>query len=58
VWELFVSDYGPTKVLAESLDDEKREDLHREFVELHEQSRTNGGVKASRTYLLTVGTRK
>jgi SAM-dependent methyltransferase len=58
VWELFVSDYGPTKVLAESLDDEKREDLHREFVELHEQSRTNGGVKASRAYLLTVGTRK
>ena len=58
VWELFVSDYGPTKVLAESLDDEKREDLHREFVELHEHSRTNGGVKASRTYLLTVGTRK
>jgi SAM-dependent methyltransferase len=58
VWELFVGDYGPTKVLAESLDDEKREELHRAFVELHEQSRTNGGVKGSRTYLLTVGTRK
>ena len=58
VWELFVRDYGPTKVLAESLDDNKREELRRAFVELHEESRTNGGVEASRTYLLTVGTRK
>ena len=58
VWELFVSDYGPTKVLAESLDDDKRDELHRQFVELHEESRTDGGVRASRTYLLTVGTRK
>ena len=58
VWELWVRDYGPTKVLAESLDDEKREEMHRAFVELHEQSRTNDGVKASRTYLLTLGKRK
>ena len=57
VWELFVRDYGPTKTLAESLDDEKREELHRNFVELHERSRVNGGLRFSRTYLLTVGTR-
>lgn len=58
VWELFVRDYGPTKVLAESLDDDKREELHRNFVELHERSRVNGGLRFSRTYLLTVGTRR
>jgi SAM-dependent methyltransferase len=58
VWELWVRDYGPTKVLAESLDDDKREELHRNFVELHEQSRVNGGLRVSRTYLLTVGTRR
>lgn len=58
VWELFVRDYGPTKVLAEGLDDGKRDELRSAFVELHEQSRTNGGIKLSRTYLLTVGTRK
>ncbi len=58
VWELFSRDYGPTKVLAESLDDEKREELHRNFVELHEGSRVNGGLRFSRTYLLTVGTRR
>jgi SAM-dependent methyltransferase len=58
VWELFVRDYGPTKTLAESLDDEKREELHRNFVELHERSRVNGGLRFSRTYLLTTGTRR
>ena len=58
VWELFSRDYGPTKVLADSLDDEKREQLHRNFVELHERSRVNGGLHFSRTYLLTVGTRR
>ncbi len=58
VWELFSRDYGPTKVLADSLEDEKREQLHRNFVELHERSRVNGGLRFSRTYLLTVGTRR
>ncbi|MDP9492130.1 MAG: class I SAM-dependent methyltransferase [Actinomycetota bacterium] len=58
VWELFVRDYGPTRVLHESLDDEKKEELHQSFVELHERSRVNGGLRFSRTYLLTVGTRR
>lgn len=58
IWQLFSTEYGPTKTLADSLDDEQREALHREFVELHERSRTNGGIAFSRTYLLTLGTRK
>jgi SAM-dependent methyltransferase len=58
VWQLFSTEYGPTKTLAESLDDERREEFHRAFVDLHEQSRTNGGISFSRTYLLTLGTRK
>ena len=58
VWELFVRDYGPTRVLYESLDDERKEELHRSFVELHERSRANGGLHFSRTYLLTSGTRR
>jgi SAM-dependent methyltransferase len=58
VWELFSNEYGPTKTLADSLDDERREELHRAFVDLHEASRTNGGIEFSRTYLLTLGTRK
>jgi SAM-dependent methyltransferase len=58
VWQLFSTEYGPTKVLAESLDPEPAEELHRNFVELYERSRTDGGIRFSRTYLLTLGTRK
>jgi SAM-dependent methyltransferase len=58
IWQLFSTEYGPTKTLAESLDGEQREALHREFVALHERSRTNGGIRFSRTYLLTLGTRR
>jgi SAM-dependent methyltransferase len=58
IWQLFSTEYGPTKTLADSLDEERREEFHRNFVELHERSRTNGGIRFSRTYLLTLGTRK
>ena len=58
VWQLFSNEYGPAKVLADSLDEERREELRRGFVELHEKSRTNGGIEFSRTYLLTLGTRR
>ncbi len=58
IWQLFSTEYGPTKSLADALDDEQREKLHQEFVDLHEGSRTNGGIEFSRTYLLTLGTRK
>ena len=58
VWQLFSTEYGPTKTLADSLDGERREELQRAFVDLHEGSRTNGGIAFSRTYLLTLGTRK
>jgi SAM-dependent methyltransferase len=57
VWQLFSNEYGPTKTLADSLDDERREELHRGFVDLHEESRTDGGIEFSRTYLITLGTR-
>ena len=57
VWQLFSTEYGPTKTLADSLDDERREELRQAFVDLHEESRTNGGIEFSRTYLLILGTR-
>jgi SAM-dependent methyltransferase len=58
VWQLFSTEFGPIKTLADSLDDKEREQLRREFVELHERSRTNGGIAFSRPYLLTLGTRR
>ena len=36
-WELFSTSYGPTKTLADSLG-ERREDLHRDWVEFFEQN--------------------
>jgi SAM-dependent methyltransferase len=58
VWQLFSTEYGPTKTLADSLDEAQREELHRNFVALHEESRTDEGLEFSRTYLLTLGTRR
>jgi len=50
--------YGPTKTLAESLDD-RREELHRDWVEFFETNyRSNGEIVHTREYLLVVGTRR
>ena len=58
VWQLFSGSYGPTKVLAESLDDERREELHRSFADFHEQHRVDGGIRMARRYLLILGRRR
>ena len=44
-WELFSTSYGPTKTLADSLGDERREELHRDWVDFFETNyRANGGI--------------
>lgn len=58
VWELFSSSYGPTKTLADSLDDDRREALHRDWVELHGAHQGDEGLRMPRAYLLTLGTRR
>jgi 2-polyprenyl-3-methyl-5-hydroxy-6-metoxy-1,4-benzoquinol methylase len=58
LWRVFREDYGPTKVLADSLDDEQRAQLERECIEYFETFRTpEGDVEWAREYLLTTGTR-
>lgn len=57
-WELFSTSYGPTKVLAESLG-ERREELHRDWVDFFEQNyRADGEIAHTREYLLVLGTRR
>jgi SAM-dependent methyltransferase len=57
-WELFSTSYGPTKTLAEGLG-ERREELHRDWVEFFETNyKENGEIVHTREYLLIVGTRK
>ena len=58
-WDLFSSSYGPTKTLADSLDDGRREELHRDWVEFFEQNyRSDGEIAHGREYLLVLGTRR
>jgi hypothetical protein len=58
IWELFSTSYGPTKALVESLDEEKREGLHRDWVAYFDQFRNGDGVKQPRPYLLVLGKRR
>ena len=59
-WELFSTSYGPTKTLVESLSDDRREELRREWVEFFEREYPDGhgGVAHHREYLLVLGRRR
>jgi SAM-dependent methyltransferase len=56
-WETFASGYGPTRMLAASLDPARREALHADFVAFHAGFATALGICVPREYWLTVGTR-
>jgi SAM-dependent methyltransferase len=57
-WQLFSTSYGPTKTLVESLG-ERREELHRDWVEFFETTYgSNGEIVHPREYLLVLGTRR
>ena len=57
-WRLFSSSYGPTKTLAESLEDDRREELHQVWVDFFDtEYRSSGEVAHTREYLLVLGTR-
>ena len=58
VWELFSTSYGPTKTLADSLDEDRREALHRDWVDMHAPYEGDQGLRMPRSYLLTLGTRR
>ena len=58
-WQLFSTSYGPTRTLADSLDDERREDFHRTWVDFFDgEYRANGAVEHTREYLLVLGERR
>jgi SAM-dependent methyltransferase len=58
-WQVFSSSYGPTKTLAESLDDDRREELHQSWVDLFETHYRDGDeIAHTREYLLVLGTRR
>jgi len=57
-WVLFSTSYGPTKTLADSLDDERREALHQDWLSYFEQFKTGDGVSQPRPYVLVLGKRR
>ena len=57
-WELFASSYGPTRTLAENLDDERRDELRRSWIEFADGLSSDGGIEHRREYLLVLGTRR
>jgi SAM-dependent methyltransferase len=57
-WELWRNHYGPTRALAESLDDERRQALARAMIDWHETFASGLGYEQPRHYLVTYGVRR
>ena len=58
VWHKFVIGYGPTRSLAASLDESRRQDFKRDFVAFHDRFKAPLGISMPREYLLSLGTRR
>lgn len=58
LWTLFTTAFGPVKALAASLDDRRREQLHRDVVAFYDGYRVPGGISSPREYLLIIGQRR
>ena len=58
-WQLFATSYGPTRTLAESLDDGRREEFHQAWVDFFETNyRLDGEIDHDREWLFVYGTRR
>ena len=58
LWELFSTTAAPVIALVRKLDDDGAREFHHAFVELYESYRVEGGIRAPRRYLLTMGRRR
>lgn len=57
-WATFSTGYGPTRMLAESLEPARKEQLRADFIAFHAGFPTPLGICVPREYWLTVGIRK
>jgi ubiquinone/menaquinone biosynthesis C-methylase UbiE len=57
-WQTFSTGYGPTRVLANSLDADRRAALREEFVAFHAGFPTDLGICVPREYWVTLGVRR
>jgi hypothetical protein len=57
-WNTFSRSYGPTKALADSLDEARRAKLQHDFIAFHDGFPTEIGICVPREYLLSIGARR
>ena len=58
-WQFYVTNFGPVKAIAGSLDAEGREEFHQAWVEFFETNyRSDDSIEHDREYLLTLGGRR
>lgn len=57
-WQTFSNGYGPTRMLAASLDEDRRAALQREFAAFHDSFADELGITVPRGYLVSFGRRK
>jgi SAM-dependent methyltransferase len=57
-WNLWVNHYGPTKSLAASLDDSRRDELRRDMIAWHETFKSELGYDQPRQYIVTSAIRR
>ena len=58
MWELFRSSYGPSHVLWNSLDVERRRELDETMTAVFEKHRDGDGISMERRYIVVTGVRK
>jgi SAM-dependent methyltransferase len=58
LWELLASSSGPFKARVASLEPERLDRFHEEFVELCEAHRVDGGISLPAAYVVVAGTRR
>lgn len=57
-WKTFSTGYGPTKMLAASLDEDRRAQFQKDFIAFHQGFASELGICVPREYWVTVGVRK
>lgn len=57
-WTTFSNGYGPTKTLANTLDEARRGELRRDFIAFHDGFQTDLGICVPREYWVTIGVRR
>jgi SAM-dependent methyltransferase len=57
-WETFYEGYGPTRALADKLNDTSRAELKQRWIEFHNRFRTELGITVPREYRIVRGVRR